>query len=98
MPLDKNKPVDHPRLVHRHKKPSHLVGLEGDDAVVAVGSDGAIGAVFDAGVGQKGFEQGHRSAGHFGVIDAFPKPLLFELLDGAGRCAFASLRTQRRRR
>jgi len=59
--------------------------------MVAIGGDGAIGAVFNAGVGQQSFEQGHRAAGHFGVIDAFPKPLLFKLLDGAGRCAFASL-------
>jgi hypothetical protein len=75
--------------VHRHKKPSHFVGLEGDDAVIAVGSDGAIGAVFDAGVGQKGFEQGHRSARRFGVVDAFPKSLLFELLDSASGRTFA---------
>jgi hypothetical protein len=57
--------------------------------MVAVGSDGAIGAVFDAGVGQQRFEQGHRSAGHFGVVDAFPQSLLLKLLDCPRRSAFA---------
>jgi hypothetical protein len=76
--------------VHRHKKPSHFVGLKGDDAVVAVSSDGAIGAIFDAGVGQQSFEQRDSPTGHFGVINALPQSLLLELLDCPRRSAFAT--------